>query len=44
MKEKSKPTSSYYSYDYTIPEEKIITQLDYDIRKDTNCVKSTIKR
>ena len=32
------------NYDYNMTQEKLNSQLDYDIKKDINCVKSAIKR
>ena len=32
------------NFDFNINQDKVITQLDYDIRKDINCVKRVLKR
>ena len=31
-------------FDYNMTQEKVVSQLDYDIKKDSNCVKSVLKR
>ena len=31
-------------FDYNMTQEKVVSQLDYDIKKDTNCVKRVLKR
>ena len=43
-KEEQKNYLNYYNPLYKVFSNKIISQLDYDIRKDTNCVKKAIKR